>query len=362
MSAFELEQISDPDQSVRGQCSIVIDRDDVPHVAYTLTSGMAAIASRIDDAWQTEELGTGPLVTPQDEERVLLQIASDGRPHVAIIEQGTRELIHGVRGNDSKWTFTRVPTNLFFLEPGGVAHVAFALHPGNITPAFRDTPQFLFQDQFSDSLGYARVVDNQMRLTKGLASTDLGDAGNSEAANAVSMAFDEGSNSIRFTCVETFPSQIPAKLRVGRINDVTSDELFPGVRSFNLSTRFVSATSLITRGSETWIALGDLAAQSLTSVTLNSDGNLDFEAVSPVTGRVVPSLASAATVGSLEPQVAFVNAGKLMFAQRIRLEGWNVEVVDNARGVAALAFDRQGGGHIAYTNDTQLRYVRVTGE
>jgi hypothetical protein len=87
MSESELERISDPGQSVRGQCSIVIDRDDVPHVTYTLASGMAVIASRIDDEWQCEELGTGPLVSSHDEERVLLQIASDSRPHVAIIDR-----------------------------------------------------------------------------------------------------------------------------------------------------------------------------------------------------------------------------------------------------------------------------------
>src|SRR5438874_7247234 len=137
---FTFETVDGTD-GVRGQSSLALDKNGIPHIAYVDSFGRVRLAHRNSGAWTTESVPSG-IVDPSDEDRVCLEIDSHGNPQIAFLDGTNHFLIYGVKMNNN-WTFTTVPTH--FRDPRSVLNFSFKLHPGRVTPELRDTPHFAYR-------------------------------------------------------------------------------------------------------------------------------------------------------------------------------------------------------------------------
>src|SRR5262245_31311311 len=220
MASFAIEEVKGA-PAARGKCCVVVDPANNPYIAFGTMSGHAAIASRSGDGWAVEEIfGTGAL-RPEVEERVWFQIDSAGNPHICYIAMdGTA--FYGVRLG-GRWSFTALKTNRFN-EPGAVSGLAFALHPGRLTPELRDTPHIITSDQSSDALVYLRLVDGALKRVVVTEPIDLGDGGHTSTGLCSSMMVDDASETIQIAYVEE--AQNISRIKARRI-------MQPGGASFS---------------------------------------------------------------------------------------------------------------------------------
>lgn len=359
MAQFEFETVSDGIDRVRGQCSLVIDKNDEPVIAYSTEAGGLVIASRRGGTWAGEQVSSSPIVAAGEEDRVWLQIDSAGSPHVAYIEEGTRRLIYGVPGLDPGVSLPPVPTHLPPHEPV-VSSVSFALHPGGQNPELRDTPHLLFEDQSSNGLGYARRIGEKWEVSQAASPIQLGDAGSSRAGQSTSLTFNE-SQSLQIAYVETFDGNPRTIVHTKRAQSL-AEGTFHGDRRVEEGPLFIGRTSILSQTPETWVAYCDITNRVLKAGTFGSDGVSIIEAVAPLVGRTVPMLAQNPRIGGEladRLRIAFADDGKIKLAKRVRLQGWVVEVVDPDGGeMPSLAYDSQGNAHIAYAAGGALKYAK----
>lgn len=355
MASFAIEEVKGA-PAARGKCCVVVDPANNPHIAFGTMAGHAAIASRSGDGWAVEEIfGSGGL-RPEVEERVWFQIDTAGNPHICYIAMDLTAF-YGVR-LDGRWTFTALKTNRFN-EPGGVNGLAFALHPGRLTPELKDTPHIITSDQSSDALVYMRLVDGALKRVVVTEPVDLGDVDHSSTGLHSSMMFDALGEIIHMAYVEQVGDTSRIKLR--RIMEPGgasfSDEFL-----FDSGRFFVCATSVFSEF-ETWIAYCNITDLTLT-VASNVSGIDLSEKVADVQGRTVPSMARNEFLGGRPEEtlrIAYSDRERLKLASRRRGQGWLVEEIDDAApGAPSLAYDRTAKGHLAYTVGTTLKYVKVT--
>ena len=359
MAQFEFERVSDGIHQVRGQCSLVLGKDDQPRVVYTTMTGELVMASRDTGTWIGEKPG-GPFVAAGTEDRVWLQIDSEGNPQVAYIEEGTRRLIHGVRGLDSSWSFTAVPTHLPPNEPM-VFSISFALHPGGQAPEFRDTPHILFEDQSTNGLGYARKIGEDWLVSQAASPTEQGDIGLSRTGQSTSLTFNE-SQSLHIAYVETLEGSPTTIVHTRRVESIP-EGTFHADREIERGLFFAGRTSILSLTPEKWVVYCDVTKRVLKAgVFFNTEEVPLVEVVAPLAGRTVPALAQDPTLGgglSRRLRIAYADDGKINLARREPLEGWVVDVVDPDGGeMPSLAYDSRGNAHMAYAAGPVLKYAK----
>jgi len=358
MAQFEFERVSNGIDMVRGQCSLIVDKDDDLLIAYTTETGELVIASRKTGTWIGEKV-SAPIVAAGTEDRVWLQIDSAGNPHVAYIEEGTRRLFHGVRGQDLNWSFEPVPTHLPPHEPI-VFSISFALHPGGQNPDLRDTPHILFEDQSSNGLGYARKLDGDWTVSQAASPIQLGDVGSSRAGQSTSLTFNE-SQSLQIAYVETFDGNQRTVVHNKRLLSI-AEGTFGSDRKVEDGQFSAGRTSILSQTPETWVVYCDVTRRVLKAGTFDSDGAPVVEVVAPLMGRTVPVLAQNPTIGGEladRLRIAYADDGKVKLARRERLEGWAVDVIDPDGGeMPSLAYDSRGNAHMAYAAGRVLKYAK----
>lgn len=358
MTQFAVETVEGA-PAARGKCCVAIDANNNPHIAYASLTGHVVIASRIGDAWSIEEVFGSGMISSEIEERVWLAISSDGNPQIAFIS-GERTLVHGAKSGGT-WSFTQLPTNQFG-EPGGVTGFGFKLHPGRISPEFRDSPHLVAGDLSTDSLIYVRRVGGGFKRAVVTQAVDLsGDGDFNRTGLASSMMFDLDSETIQIAYAEEIADN--TRLRLRRILNLNEGE-FSNEFLLEDGAFRIGATS-IWSGFETWVAYCDIT-NGLLKVTANISGVEEpvTEKVADVLGRMVPSLARSEFLGGRPEEtlrIAYSDRERLKLATRRRAVGWGVEEIDDAApGTPSLAYDRNARGHIAYTLGSTLKHAMLT--
>jgi len=89
--------------------------------------------------------------------RSCLAIDSQGNPRLGYQNLNSGELVHAIKSS-GQWSFATIPTRLTpDHRPGGVANVAFALHPGRLDTESRDVGYFVYVDLATDGIGFAHT-------------------------------------------------------------------------------------------------------------------------------------------------------------------------------------------------------------
>ncbi|PNK22628.1 hypothetical protein CBR59_30480 [Bacillus thuringiensis] len=355
MAQFTFETVDVPG-TVHGQAWLALDKNNNPHISYVSSDLQLMLASRdANGEWSIEKVFSAGLVRGSDENPVVLEIDSEGNPHVTYIGYSTGHLIYGVKRND-QWTFTPVPTNRFN-NPGNVSHFAFRLHAGRLSPELRDTPHFAFHDLTSDALGYTRKVDGQFKrmIVAERSGFDVG--------RFPSMAFDDSSGTFLIAYTEERDEGGPephTRVLATRINDP-----YEGTIGFTSLIedgyfRVVRPTSIVSE-TEWCVAYADITNNRLKASVFDlSLPELHQETVAETVFAVVPSLARAP--GSDNYRIAFGDKNTLKLASRNRFGEWVIEVVDPDGGVMpSLTYDHLGNAHIVYMVGNTLKYAKGTG-
>lgn len=360
---FIFETVDGPD-SVRGQSSLALDKDGIPHIAYVDVAGQVKLASRDGGTWTIEKISSAGIVDPSDEDRVCLEIDSRGNPQIAFLDGTNHFLIHGVKLHND-WTFTNVPTQ--FRDARSVINFSFKLHPGRLTPELRDSPHFAYKDMSGPNLGYTRMFGGRLE------ATTVDDRAAENKAADDTGAFDDGLHtSLRFEVLSEelqiayfdqrnldggSPIQ---RLLLARILDVEANiisrttAILSVLDGDNILGTCCSLASSTMGGIH--IAYVDLGNHILKAFVKDFDlPEPRKETVASVVTRTVPS---AADNGG-EFVIAYGDDNKLKLASRDKFGEWNVEVVDPSGGaMPSLAFDKSGNAHIAYTVGRALKYAR----
>lgn len=350
-TAFSFETVDDV---AKGQASLALDKNGNPHIAYVDVGGKLILASKDSNGtWIKEELLGAGLVGGSEENRVCLEIDSQGNPHIAYRELSSGNLYYGFK-RDNRWEFTPVPTSIHFYDPRGVSGYAFKLHSGRFTPELRDTPHFVFHDLTSNSLGYTRKIGGQFKLVK-VAEGNAWSAGLNP-----SMTFDDLSGTFLIAYTEELdygPEIEPlTRVRVTRIQDPLEGTI--GFKSLLEQDRFrVVRPTSITSDTEWCAAYADFTNNTLKAWVFDlSLPEPHKEIVSTTVYPVVPSVAKAPGKGY---RIAFGDSNRLKLASRNQFGEWNVELVDpNGGGMPSLAYDNLGNAHIAYMVGNTLKYAR----
>jgi hypothetical protein len=349
--AFTFETV---DGAVNGQVCLALDKNGNPHIAYAGVGGKLMLASRdVDGTWIHEELFGGGLVGAPEENRICLEIDSQGNPHIAYRELSSGNLYYGFK-RDNRWEFTPVPTSLFFHDPRGVSGYAFKLHSGRLTPELRDTPHFVFHDLTSNSLGYTRKVGGEFKITK----VSEGNAW-SVGLNP-SMDFDDLSETFLIAYTEELdngPGTEPlSRVSVTRIQDPLEGTI--GFKSLLEQGRFrVVRPTSITSDTKWCVAYGDFTNNTLKASVF------DFGLPEPhkeiVAATVFPVTPSVAKAPGKDYRIAYGDDNKLKLASRNQFGEWNVEIIDPSGGeIPSLAYDNLGNAHIAYMLGNTLKYAK----
>jgi hypothetical protein len=241
-----------------------------------------------------------------------------------------------------------------------VFSLCFALHPGGQNPELRDTPHMSFEDQSSNSLGYARKLGEAWKVSRAALPRQFDDVTSSRTGQSTSLGFSE-SQSLQIAYVETFELNPTTVIHTKRVLGITDDQ-FGSERDLEQGQFFVGRTSILSSGSQTWVAYSEVTNRVLKAGTFDRDGGSVVEVVSAVVGRTVPVLAENPTVnGELADRlrIAYADDGKIKLARRERLGGWTAEVIDPDGGeMPFLAYDKLGNVHMAYAAGRALKYAK----
>ena len=351
-TAFTFEAVADNVAAGGdGGIGLAVDRAGNPNIAFLQPgNGQIVVARRNGGTW-THKNAQGAFVS--FESRPCIAIDSQGNPHLAYKNLSSGELVHTFKSG-AQWSSTVIRTRLDPQhQPGGIANVALALHPGRTDPASRDAAYFVYVDLGSDGIGFAHTGAGRTPTTVQM------DPNHMTTFSGPSAVFDPSENFfVAYVGIfETGSPQDSILIRTAHLTDniqsaFSTPLVVDGSRSINVRR----ATSIARTSGSACIAYFDSASKTL-KAAINLSGIAGIEPIATNINTFVTPSAAAARFGDFRVAYADVDAVKL--ASRGQLPDWTVETVDAvSAGPVSLAYDSSGTAHIAYVAGGKVKYAR----
>jgi hypothetical protein len=348
---FTFEAVANDIAVGSGEVCLALDKTGNPSIAFSQAgSGQIVVARRNAGTWTHENVPGGFV---GDGVRPGLAMDSLGNPRLGYQDLGSGELIHAIK-SAGQWSFTHISTKLTPIQgPGGVAGVAFALHPGRLDTESRDVGFFAYTDLATDGIGFAHTGSiGPTPVTVQLAPNGL------TSFADVSVSFDSSENF--FVGYASFfhtgaPQDFVSVLETFVVDIEQGTFATPTVIEGSPFINVRRPTSIARTATDGCLAYFDMAGKTLKAFVA-SGGIARIETIAANVNNIVTP--SAAAKGN-DFRVAYADADAIKLASRDRFGDWTIEAVDAVSGgTPSLAYDNAGTANIAYVAGGKLKYGR----